>query len=100
MSTLHLHCDLREPSLSRAVHEARRLGRYALEIAHTRSSTLAENLLRLSAAMGDNDLGMIFLLHASAEQLKEAVGLINGLSRDLRSRITLSCSPYNPELRT
>jgi hypothetical protein len=56
MSTLHLHCELREPSLSRALHEARRLGRYALEIAHARSATLADNLHRLAADMGDDDL--------------------------------------------
>jgi len=99
MSTLHLHCDLREPSLSRAVHEARRLGRYALEIAHARSATLVDNLQRLSAVMGDDDLGMIFLLYAPGEQLKEANSMVAGLSRDLRSRITLSCSPYNSDLR-
>jgi DNA-binding NtrC family response regulator len=100
MSTLHLHCELREPSLSRAVHEARRLGRYALEIVHARSATLAENLHRLSAVMGDDDLGVIFLLHATGEQLKEAADMVAGFSRDLRSRITLSCSPYNPGLRS
>ena len=100
MSTLHLHCDLREPSLSRAVHEARRLGRYALEIVHVRSATLAGNLHRLSSVMGDDDLGMIFLLHAPGEQLKEAADTVAKLSRDLRSRITLSCSPYNSGLRS
>jgi len=99
MSILHLHCDLREPSLSRAVHEARRLGRYTLEIAHARSATLVGNLCRLSAAMGDDDLGMIFLLYAPGEQLQEAAGMVAGLPRDLRSRITLCCSPYNSSLR-
>jgi DNA-binding NtrC family response regulator len=99
MPTLHLHCDLREPSLSRAVHEARRLGQYALEISHARSATLVDNLYRLSAVMGDDDLGMMFLLYAPGEQLKEASNMVAGLSRDLRSRITLSCSPYNSNLR-
>jgi hypothetical protein len=99
MSTLHLYCDLREPSLSRAAHEARRLPRYALNITHARSTTLAENLRQLFAAMGDDDLGVISLLYAPGEQLKEASVMVAGLSRDLRGRITLSCSPYAPALR-
>ncbi len=99
MSTLHLHCDLREPSLSRAVHEARRLQRYALDVRHVRSTTLADNLLQLAEAMGDDDLGMIFLLHARELQLKEAAAALGNFSRDLRGRITLSCSPYSPGLQ-
>jgi len=100
MSTLHLHCDLREPSLSRATHEARRLSRYALEIVHTRSVTLTENLSQLAAVMGDDDLGMVFQPRAPKEQLSAATEMVAGLSRDLRSRITLSCSPFNSGLRT
>lgn len=99
MPTLHLHCDLREPSLSRAVHEARRLKRYALEVTHARSATLSKNLRLLAEVMADNDLGMIFLLNAREEQLNEATDMVSGFSRDLRSRITLSCSPYNSHLR-
>ncbi|MBW4055910.1 MAG: sigma-54-dependent Fis family transcriptional regulator [Proteobacteria bacterium] len=100
MSTLHLYCELREPSLSRAVHEARRLGRYTLDIVHIRSADLADNLRRISAAMGDDDLGMIFMLYAPGGELKEAADVVAGLSRDLRSRITLSCSLYNTGLRS
>ena len=99
LPTLHLHCDLREPSLSRAAYEARRLADYALEIAHVRSATLTENLRQLAAVMGDGDLGMIFLLYAPGEQLKEAAAMVAGLSRELCSRITLSCSPFNSGLR-
>lgn len=100
MSTLHLYCELREPSLSRAVHEARRLGRYTLEIVHIRSAALTGNLRQLSAAMGDDDLGMIFMLYAPGGEQKEAADMVAGLSRDLRSRITLSCSRYNSGLRS
>jgi DNA-binding NtrC family response regulator len=100
MSTLHLYCELREPSLSRAVHEARRLGRYTLDIVHIRSADLTDNLRQLSAAMGDDDLGMIFMLYAPEGGLKEAADMVAGLSRDLRSRITLSCSFYNSGLRS
>lgn len=99
MPTLHLHCDLWEPSLSRAVYEARRLGRYALDVRHARSATLAGNLLGLAESVGNDDLGMIFLLHVREEHLQEATSAVARFSRDLRRRITLSCSPYSPGLR-
>jgi DNA-binding NtrC family response regulator len=99
MPTLHLYCDLREPSLSRAVQEARRLDRYFLQVDHGRSSTLVDNLGRLADAMGDDDLCLIALQHAQNDQLEQARQVISRHSLDLRSRITLAGSRYAPALR-
>ena len=99
MATLHLHCDLREPSLSRAVHEARRLRSHDVQITHIRSRTLAENLLHLAESMERRDAGMIFLLHARQKQRDEAAEALARIPGSIASRITVSCSPYSPGMR-
>jgi DNA-binding NtrC family response regulator len=95
MPTLHLYCDLREPSLSRAAREARRLESYALRVDQVRTGFLAESLSRLAAAMGDDDLGLVALLHAPEDQLQEAAHILGCQPLDLRRRITLCCSGYS-----
>ncbi|BCR07042.1 hypothetical protein DESUT3_41110 [Desulfuromonas versatilis] len=96
MPTLHLYCDLREPSLSRAAREARRLEHYALRIEHVRTGNLAASLGQLAADMGDDDLGLVALLHAPDEQLREAAQVLSRHPLDLRRRITFCCSGYCP----
>jgi DNA-binding NtrC family response regulator len=95
MPTLHLYCDLREPSLSRAAREARRLESYAMRVDQVRTGFLAESLSRLAAAMGDDDLGLVALLHASDDQLQEAAHILSRQPLDLRRRITFCCSGYS-----
>jgi DNA-binding NtrC family response regulator len=99
MPSLHIYCDFREPSLSRAVHEVRRLDRYALLINKGRSANLADNLESLAAAMGEDDLALVALLHAQEEQLELARLKVLRYPLDVRSRITLSFSRYAPALR-
>lgn len=99
MPTLHIRCDFREPSLSRAVQEARRLGSYPLRVGHLRTAALAEMLDRLASEMGEDDLGLLTLLHTSSEQLREATKVVSRLSLDLRGRLTIASSPYAPEMR-
>lgn len=99
MPSLHIYCDFREPSLSHAVHEARRLERYALLINRGRSANLAENLERLAAEMEEDDLALVALLHAQEDQLELARQKVVCYPLDLRSRITLSFSKYAPALQ-
>ncbi|MRR06939.1 MAG: hypothetical protein EG828_08330, partial [Deltaproteobacteria bacterium] len=96
MPALHLHCDFREHSLSRAIQEARRLERFELRIIHVRSMTFDEKLHKLASEIGDDDQGLITLLHAQKDQLDRAGKVVSRYSLDLRSRITLSCSRYAP----
>lgn len=98
MPTLHIYCDFREPSVSRAVHQARRLSRYEARVYHGRTSTLAERLADLADRMGEDDLGFISLLHAQNDQLAKSAALLSRYPLDLRGRITLSSSRYAPTI--
>ncbi len=99
MSTLHLYCDLREPSLSRATQEARRLRSYRLCIGHVRTGSFCDKLLELRHIMGEDDLGLIALVHAHGDQLADASRAISLFPRDLRNRIIITASGWAPELR-
>lgn len=99
MPILHLYCDLREPSLSRAVQEARRLGSYEIKVDHIRTGNLAAKLGQLMDAMGEDDLALITLMNLQDEQLRETSDLLTRNSLDLRRRITISGSGYNPAIR-
>ena len=99
MPTLHIYSDFRESSLSHAVHEARRLERYALRINKGRSANLPENLDQLAGDMGEDDLALVTLLHAQEDQLEKARQKVVRYPLDVRGRITLSCSKYAPAVR-
>jgi len=99
MPTLHIYSDFRESSLSHAVHEARRLERYALRVNKGRSANLPENLDQLAGAMGEDDLALVTLLHAQEDQLEKARQKVLRYPLDVRGRITLSCSQYAPTVR-
>ena len=99
MSTLHIYCDLREPSLSRAVQEARRFERYRVRLDHVRTGSLAEKLEKMASRLGAGDLGLIILAHAPKEQRERAVKTASRPTLDSRNRITVSCSEYAPEIK-
>ena len=99
MPTLHIYSDFREPSLSHAVHEARRLERYTLRINKGRATNLPENLDQLAGAMGEDDLTLVTLLHAQEDQLELARQKAVRHPLDVRGRITLSCSKYAPAIK-
>jgi DNA-binding NtrC family response regulator len=93
---LHICCDLWEPSLSRALHESRRLGHYRLIITQVRSQTLVNTLSILSTNMTADDLALVVLLHAQPDHVKQVEPVLAALPLDLRNRMTLSCSRYSP----
>jgi hypothetical protein len=99
MPTLHVYSDFREPSLSHAVHEARRLKRYLLRVSKGRATNLSENLAQLAGAMGEDDLALVTLLHAQEDQLEQARQKAMHHPLDVRGRITISCSKYAPAVK-
>lgn len=99
MPTLHLYCDLREPSLSRVLHEARRLERYKVCLDQVRAGNLDEKLDQMMSCLADDDLGLITLLHAPKEQLDRAAKVLSRHKANKKKRITICCSEYAPEIK-
>lgn len=99
MKILHIYCDFWEPSVSRALHVARKHGSYPLRIKHIYSGNLVQKLSSLFSDMRSEDDVLIVLLNVGKDSLDSAGKLLKAQPRAVLERITVSASQYAPEVR-
>jgi len=98
METLHIYCGLWEPSVSHALHEARRQKHRALRIKHIYAGNLIEKLKQLVSEMEPSDVGLIIFLNMDQTLRELASNIFLAVPLEQRSRITVLFSKYSPEV--
>jgi len=98
MPTLHLYCDLREPSMSAAADMARQYPGHGFRTKHIRTGNIAQTLQSLLEEMKPDDHCLIAFLHTGADQLTECARVLAATSIAKRNALRFCCSKYSPEI--
>ncbi len=99
MSALHILCDFWEPSLSRAVHEARNMNKQKILLTHICTGDLAAKFSELNNQMSKDDLVFIAILRVSSEQLEKLSLSLKKLSPSKIKYVRFCCSKYCPDVQ-